>query len=96
MLVHLQPGQIHVVDGRLSVLRTVQLRPPQQVHLILSSNRGDAVPYCSGSARSMTWYGLASPWLLVHSHSHGGSRVEGREPWARQGFWLLVPSCSTR
>ncbi|KAB0406806.1 hypothetical protein E2I00_011341 [Balaenoptera physalus] len=54
VLVHLQPGQIHVVDGRLSVLRTVQLRPPQQVHLILSSNRGDAVPYCSGSARSMT------------------------------------------
>eukprot|EP00069_Balaena_mysticetus_P020315 bmy_12677T0 len=40
VLVHLQPGQIHVVDGRLSVLRTVQLRPPQQVHLILSSNRG--------------------------------------------------------
>ena len=40
MLVHLQPGQIHVVDGRLSVLRTVQLRPPQQVNLILSSNHG--------------------------------------------------------
>uniref|UniRef100_A0A452DXP0 NAD(P)H oxidase (H2O2-forming) n=1 Tax=Capra hircus TaxID=9925 RepID=A0A452DXP0_CAPHI len=40
VLVHLQPGQIHVVDGRLSVLRTVQLRPPQQVNLILSSNHG--------------------------------------------------------
>ena len=39
VLVHLQPGQIHMVDGRLSVLRTVQLRPPQQVNLILSSNR---------------------------------------------------------
>ncbi|EPY88513.1 dual oxidase 1 [Camelus ferus] len=39
VLVHLQPGQIHVVDGRLSVLRTVQLQPPQQVSLILSSNR---------------------------------------------------------
>uniref|UniRef100_A0A8C2VLB6 NAD(P)H oxidase (H2O2-forming) n=1 Tax=Chinchilla lanigera TaxID=34839 RepID=A0A8C2VLB6_CHILA len=38
--VHLQPGQIRVVDGRLTTLRTVQLRPPQQVHLILSSNRG--------------------------------------------------------
>ncbi|XP_024853173.1 dual oxidase 1 isoform X2 [Bos taurus] len=40
VLVHLQPGQIHMVDGRLSVLRTVQLRPPQQVNLILSSNHG--------------------------------------------------------
>ncbi|XP_075386791.1 dual oxidase 1 [Tenrec ecaudatus] len=40
VLVHLQPGQIRVVDGRLSVLRIVQLRPPQQVNLILSSNRG--------------------------------------------------------
>lgn len=40
MLVHLQPGQICVVDGRLSVLRTIQLRPPQQVNLILSGNRG--------------------------------------------------------
>ncbi|XP_042108464.1 dual oxidase 1 isoform X2 [Ovis aries] len=40
VLVHLQPGQIHVVDGRLSVLRTIQLRPPQQVNLILSSNHG--------------------------------------------------------
>ncbi|XP_057577989.1 dual oxidase 1 isoform X4 [Hippopotamus amphibius kiboko] len=40
VLVHLQPGQIHVVDGRLSVLRTIQLQPPQQVNLILSSNHG--------------------------------------------------------
>uniref|UniRef100_A0A9L0SQG9 Dual oxidase 1 n=1 Tax=Equus caballus TaxID=9796 RepID=A0A9L0SQG9_HORSE len=40
VLVHLQPGQIRVVDSRLSVLRTIQLRPPQQVNLILSSNRG--------------------------------------------------------
>ncbi|XP_006831758.1 PREDICTED: dual oxidase 1 [Chrysochloris asiatica] len=40
VLVHLQQGQIRVVDGRLSVLRTVQLRPPQQVNLILSSNHG--------------------------------------------------------
>lgn len=40
VLVHLQPGQIRVVDGRLTVLRTIQLRPPQQVNLILSSNRG--------------------------------------------------------
>ncbi|MEJ1278672.1 hypothetical protein NN561_009594 [Cricetulus griseus] len=38
VLVHLQPGQIRVVDGRLTVLRTIQLRPPQQVSLILSSN----------------------------------------------------------
>nr|XP_002717948.2 dual oxidase 1 [Oryctolagus cuniculus] len=40
VLVHLQPGQIRVVDGSLTVLRTIQLRPPQQVNLILSSNRG--------------------------------------------------------
>ncbi|XP_058521328.1 dual oxidase 1 [Ochotona princeps] len=40
VLVHLQPGQVRVVDGSLTVLRTVQLRPPQQVNLILSSNRG--------------------------------------------------------
>ncbi|XP_058397472.1 dual oxidase 1 isoform X6 [Diceros bicornis minor] len=40
VLMHLQPGQIRVVDSRLSVLRTIQLRPPQQVNLILSSNRG--------------------------------------------------------
>uniref|UniRef100_A0A8C5KNQ4 NAD(P)H oxidase (H2O2-forming) n=1 Tax=Jaculus jaculus TaxID=51337 RepID=A0A8C5KNQ4_JACJA len=40
VLVHLQPGQIRVVDGRLTVLRTIQLRPPQQINLILSSNRG--------------------------------------------------------
>ena len=37
---HLQRGQICVVDGRLSVLRTIQLRPPQQVNLILSNSRG--------------------------------------------------------
>uniref|UniRef100_A0A8C2VE92 NAD(P)H oxidase (H2O2-forming) n=1 Tax=Chinchilla lanigera TaxID=34839 RepID=A0A8C2VE92_CHILA len=31
---------LQVLDRRLSVLRTVQLRPLQQVHLVLSSNRG--------------------------------------------------------
>lgn len=40
MLVHLQPGQVRVLDCRLSVLRTIQLRPPQKVNLILSNNRG--------------------------------------------------------
>ncbi|XP_004687898.1 PREDICTED: dual oxidase 1 [Condylura cristata] len=40
VLVQLQPGQIRVVDGRFSLLRTIQLKPPQQVNLILSSNRG--------------------------------------------------------
>ncbi|XP_049638484.1 dual oxidase 1 [Suncus etruscus] len=40
VLVHLQPGQVRVVDGRFSVLRIIQLRPPQQVNLILSSNHG--------------------------------------------------------
>uniref|UniRef100_F7ILP3 NAD(P)H oxidase (H2O2-forming) n=1 Tax=Callithrix jacchus TaxID=9483 RepID=F7ILP3_CALJA len=40
VLVHLQPGQIRVVDGRLTVLRTIQLQPPQQINLVLSSNRG--------------------------------------------------------
>ncbi|XP_058150089.1 dual oxidase 1 [Dasypus novemcinctus] len=43
VLVHLHTGQIHVLDGRLSVLRTIQLRAPQQVNLILSSNRGRRV-----------------------------------------------------
>ena len=32
--------RLQVLDKRLSVLRIVQLRPPQQVNLILSSNRG--------------------------------------------------------
>ncbi|XP_039744177.1 dual oxidase 1 isoform X1 [Pteropus medius] len=40
VLVHLQPGQIRVMDGTLSVLRIIQLRPLHQVNLILSSNRG--------------------------------------------------------
>lgn len=32
--------RLQVLDRRLSVLRTVQLRPAQQVNLILSNNRG--------------------------------------------------------
>uniref|UniRef100_A0A8C6DK07 NAD(P)H oxidase (H2O2-forming) n=1 Tax=Moschus moschiferus TaxID=68415 RepID=A0A8C6DK07_MOSMO len=32
--------RLQVMDQRLSVLRTIQLQPPQQVNLILSSNRG--------------------------------------------------------
>uniref|UniRef100_G1P8K8 NAD(P)H oxidase (H2O2-forming) n=1 Tax=Myotis lucifugus TaxID=59463 RepID=G1P8K8_MYOLU len=40
VLVHLQPGQVRVLDGRLSVLRIIQLRPLQQVNLILSNNHG--------------------------------------------------------
>uniref|UniRef100_A0A8I3QSW1 NAD(P)H oxidase (H2O2-forming) n=1 Tax=Canis lupus familiaris TaxID=9615 RepID=A0A8I3QSW1_CANLF len=32
--------RLQVLDRQLSVLRTVQLQPPQQVNLILSSNRG--------------------------------------------------------
>ncbi|XP_007933419.1 dual oxidase 2 [Orycteropus afer afer] len=36
----LSDGCLQVLDRRLSVLRTVQLRPPQQVNLILSSNHG--------------------------------------------------------
>ena len=39
VLVHLQPGQIHIMDGRLSLLRIIQLRPLQQINLILSNNR---------------------------------------------------------
>lgn len=31
---------LQVLDWRLSVLRTIQLRPSQKVNLILSSNRG--------------------------------------------------------
>ncbi|XP_054572254.1 dual oxidase 1 [Eptesicus fuscus] len=40
VLVHLQPGQVRVLDCRLSVLRIIQLRPLQKVNLILSNNRG--------------------------------------------------------
>ncbi|XP_054988468.1 dual oxidase 2 [Sorex araneus] len=36
----LPDGGLQVLDQRLTVLRTVQLRSPQQVNLILSSNRG--------------------------------------------------------
>ncbi|KAJ8776917.1 hypothetical protein J1605_015094 [Eschrichtius robustus] len=68
VLVHLQPGQIHVVDGRLSVLRTVQLRPPQQVHLILSSNRGRRALLL----RICKEYDLAAQSLSLGPHSlHG-------------------------
>ncbi|KAF6130943.1 hypothetical protein HJG60_007881 [Phyllostomus discolor] len=40
VLVHLQPGQVRVLDGRFSLLRIIQLRPLQQISLILSNNRG--------------------------------------------------------
>lgn len=41
IIIQLLPDRrLQVLDRRLSVLRTVQLRPPQQVNLILSSNRG--------------------------------------------------------
>ncbi|KAK1339018.1 hypothetical protein QTO34_019687 [Cnephaeus nilssonii] len=40
VLVHLQPGQVRVLDCRLSVLRIIQLRPLQKVNLILSNNHG--------------------------------------------------------
>lgn len=36
----LPDGHLQVLDRRLSVLRTIQLQPSQQVNLILSSNRG--------------------------------------------------------
>ncbi|KAM5235525.1 dual oxidase 2-like [Ctenodactylus gundi] len=36
----LSDGYLQILDSRLSVLRTVQLRPPQQLNLFLSSNRG--------------------------------------------------------
>uniref|UniRef100_H0X7P0 NAD(P)H oxidase (H2O2-forming) n=1 Tax=Otolemur garnettii TaxID=30611 RepID=H0X7P0_OTOGA len=38
--IQLLPDRLQVLDRQLTVLRTVQLQPPQQVNLILSSNRG--------------------------------------------------------
>ncbi|KAK7814699.1 hypothetical protein U0070_018023 [Myodes glareolus] len=39
--IQLSPDRsLQVLDKRLTVLHTIQLRPPQQVNLILSSNRG--------------------------------------------------------
>ncbi|XP_049754034.1 dual oxidase 2 [Elephas maximus indicus] len=41
VIIQLLPdGHLQVLDRQLSVLRTVQLQPPQQVKLILSSNHG--------------------------------------------------------
>lgn len=41
VIIQLLPDKcLQVLDMRLSVLRTIQLRPLQQVNLILSSNRG--------------------------------------------------------
>ncbi|XP_038606610.1 dual oxidase 1-like [Tachyglossus aculeatus] len=40
VLLNVQPGLLQVLDGRLAVLRSIQLRPPQQVNLIQSNNRG--------------------------------------------------------
>lgn len=41
VIIQLLPDEgLRVLDQRLTVLRTVQLRPPQQVILLLSSNRG--------------------------------------------------------
>lgn len=88
MLLHLQPGQIRVVDGRLSVLRTIQLRPPQQVNLILSSNRGRRTLLLKIPKE----YDLV--WPLSTATAQEGSQVEGKEHWTRQGFWLLVSDCS--
>ena len=83
VLVHLQPGQIHMVDGRLSVLRTVQLRPPQQVNLILSSNHGRrALLLKIPKEYDLVWPSRPQPW---------GQPGGGEGPWARPGFWLIVP-----
>ncbi|KAM9645139.1 dual oxidase 2 isoform 1-T1 [Trichechus inunguis] len=41
VIIQLLPDRhLQVLDRRLSVLRTIQLQPPQQVNLILASNRG--------------------------------------------------------
>ena len=79
MLVHLQPGQIHVVDGRLSMLRTVQLRPPQQVNLILSSNHGRrALLLKIPKEYDLVW--PSWPLALCPQPKPWGSQVEGRGP----------------
>lgn len=88
MLVHLQPGQIHVVDGRLSVSAPSSC-DPQQVNLILSSNHGRRALLLK-IPKEATWYGPASSWLFVCSHSRGGSQVEGGTP-GQAGFMAPSP-----
>jgi hypothetical protein len=95
VLVHLQPGQIRVVDGRLTVLRTIQLRPPQQVNLILSSNHGRRTLLLKiPKEYDLVWLN----WLLaVCPQPQPGRQLgvgEGTQD-QRQGFWRLVPGCST-
>ena len=93
MLVHLQPGQIHVVDGRLSVLRTVQLRPPQQVNLILSSNHGRrALLLKIPKEYDLVW--PSRPLALCLQPQLWGQPGGGEGPQARQGLWFLVPGWS--
>ena len=83
MLVHLQPGQICVVDGRLSVLRTIQLRPPQQVNLILSGNRGRRALLLKIPKE----YDLVCcSWSHSSKRSQGGRWVEGKEHQIKQSF----------
>ena len=83
MLVHLQPGQICVVDGRLSVLRTIQLRPSQQVNLIVSNNRGRRTLLLKIPKE----YDLVWPsWSLVPCPHPGRQPGEGKEHRIRLGF----------
>uniref|UniRef100_A0A7N4PVB5 NAD(P)H oxidase (H2O2-forming) n=1 Tax=Sarcophilus harrisii TaxID=9305 RepID=A0A7N4PVB5_SARHA len=40
VFLNLQPGNLQVLDGRLSLLRTIQFRDSQKMNLIQSNNRG--------------------------------------------------------
>lgn len=85
--------RLQVVDRRLSVLRTIQLQPPQQVNLILSSNRG-----CRALLLKIPKeYDLVWPSQLLAlclQPQPWGQPGGGEGPRARQGLWLLVPGWS--
>lgn len=78
MLVHLQPGQVRVLDGRLSVLRIIQLRPLQKVNLILSNNRGRRTLLLKIPKE----YDLVWPCWPLAPCPQTRSQLEGKEHWA--------------
>uniref|UniRef100_A0A8C5UZU3 NAD(P)H oxidase (H2O2-forming) n=1 Tax=Microcebus murinus TaxID=30608 RepID=A0A8C5UZU3_MICMU len=73
--IQLLPDRLQVLDRRLTVLRTVQLRPSQQVNLILSSNRGCRTLLLKIPKE----YDLV---LLFNSEEERGSFVQQLKGWA--------------
>lgn len=72
--------RLQVLDRRLTVLRTVQLRPPQRVHLIQSSNHGRRALLLKIPKE----YDLV---LLFHSEEERGPFVEQLQDFC--GRWAL-------